>query len=71
MTGPRPDVAVEVPTSPGAVGGAGAPAHVGALVAGGALIQQINKPLSREVPWGSSYKRAVGRFRSAVGSSYG
>jgi hypothetical protein len=35
VTGARPDVAVEVPASPGTVGGAGASAHVGAFAAGG------------------------------------
>jgi hypothetical protein len=35
VNGARPDVAVEVPASPGTVGGAGALAHVGAFAAGG------------------------------------
>jgi hypothetical protein len=35
VTGARPDVAVEVPASPGTVGGARASAHVGACAAGG------------------------------------
>jgi hypothetical protein len=33
VTGPRPDKALEVPTRPGTVGGAGAPGHVGAFAA--------------------------------------
>jgi hypothetical protein len=35
VTGPRPDVAVKAPTSPGTVGGAGASTHVRAFAAGG------------------------------------
>jgi hypothetical protein len=35
VTGTRPDVAEEVLTSPGVLGGAGAPVHVGVVATGG------------------------------------
>jgi hypothetical protein len=45
VTGARPDVAVEVPASPGTVGDVGASAHVGTFATGG--LQRADHKTSR------------------------